>query len=66
MEMEILTEGRKLVKTDVKEFEPGKITTVQEYDDGTIIEFHQVAEEVTVSCNKTLQLQADGKTLKIL
>jgi hypothetical protein len=65
-EMTILSEGRTLIKTEVVEMTPTKIITVCEYDDGTIIKFYQEADNITVDCNKTLEIQPDGKTVRII
>jgi hypothetical protein len=64
--MNILLEGRTLIKTDVIEMDSNTIVTVNEYDDGTIIKFNQKAEQISVDCNKTLEIQPDGKTVKII
>lgn len=64
MEMQILVEHRKQVKTDVEQTE-GKIITTTEYDDGTILKMIMIAENISVECNKNLVLQPDGKTILI-
>jgi hypothetical protein len=64
MEMNILLEGRKLVRTEVIEQTPTKIITISEYDDGTVLKFHQEAGDIKVDCNKLLVIESDG-TVKI-
>lgn len=65
MEMQILTEGRKRIKTNVEQTEEKNIM-IAEYDDGTILKLIQEADNTTVQCNKTLEVQPDGKTVKII
>lgn len=66
MEMTLEVGNRKVVETIVKDLTPGKIISSTVYDDGTEITFHQTADTVNVSSNKKLEIQADGKTIKII
>jgi hypothetical protein len=66
MEMNIDTNGKNLVNTDVNEFEPGRIVTTHTYDDGTILKFEMNGGDVNVKSNKKLELQPDGETVKII
>jgi len=59
-------EGRKLVKIEILEQTSSKIISRTTYDDGTIIKYHQEAENINVECNKTLVVQSDGETVKIV
>lgn len=65
MDLNIDLDGRKLVKTSIKEQTAEKLVTLSEYDDGTVLEFTQVADKIDVKCNKALVVQPDGKTIKI-
>ena len=64
--MNIVLEGRKLVNTVIKEQSAERIITTSIYDDGTEITYNQSADGVDVSSNRTLQVQEDGKTVKII
>ncbi|NIK11204.1 hypothetical protein [Alkalibacillus almallahensis] len=66
MKMNILPEGRKLVNSKIHESKPGKLISSSEYDDGTIIKYHQEGGNIKIDCNKTLELQEDGETVKII
>lgn len=65
MEMVLELDGRTLVETEVLEMKPERVVSVSKYDDGTWIKFIQDAGKISMDSNKTLELQADGKTLKI-
>jgi hypothetical protein len=63
--MTLLTEGRKLLETEVLEMSASKIISVSKYDDGFWIKFTMNAGNINVQSNKTLVVQPDGKTIKI-
>jgi|GEM_PF-6884505 len=65
-EINIDLEGRQLVNTIIKEQTASKIVSTSIYNDGTEITYIQEAGEVSVSSNKTLQVQPDGKTIKLI
>ncbi|MDF2065087.1 hypothetical protein [Bacillus sp. Cr_A10] len=64
MEMQILVEDRKQIRSNVEQTE-GKIITTTEYDDGTILKMTMVNDNISVECNKNLVIQPDGKTVLI-
>lgn len=65
-EMKIDLEGRQLVETIIKEQTPSKTVSTSVYNDDTEITFIQEAEEVSISSNRTIQVQPDGKTIKLI
>jgi len=65
-EMNIDLEGRKLVKAIIKEQTAERIVQTSVYDDGSEVTFVQTAEGIDISSNRTLQVQADGKTIKLV
>lgn len=65
-EMKIDLEGRQLVETIIKEQTPSKTVSTSIYTDGTEITYINEAGEVSVSSNRTLQIQSDGKTVKLI
>lgn len=66
MEMKLEFDGRKVIKRDVKEFEPGKMVTFIEMDDGTTLNITQTAGEIDVQSNKSFEVLPDGKTVRII
>ncbi|KON88919.1 hypothetical protein AF332_20395 [Sporosarcina globispora] len=65
-EMNIDLEGRERTSFEVLEHTPEKVVSVTEFNDGTILKFEIVAGDINVSCNKSLVVQEDGKTIKIV
>ena len=65
-EMQIDVEGRNRIRFTVEEQTADKIVTVAEYDDGTILKTTMVGDNVSVECNKDLEVQPDGYTVKIV
>lgn len=59
-------EGRQLVDTIVNEQTPSKIIRTSIYNDGTEVTTIHEAGEVSVSSNRTIQIQPDGKTVKLV
>ncbi|TYS46779.1 hypothetical protein [Bacillus infantis] len=65
MEWVLDLDGRTLVESEALEMKPERVVSVSKYDDGTWIKFIHEAGKVRMESNKTLELQADGRTLKI-
>ncbi len=55
-----------LVKLDVKEIKQEKMISTTIFNDRVEINFIKTAENVEVYFNKKLEVQADGKTVKII
>lgn len=62
--MNIALDGRKLIDSKIEQLAE-QTSTINTYDDGTIIKFVQTGENIDVQCNKALVVQPDGKTIKI-
>lgn len=64
--LHILGEGRKVIKKSVDEFAPDQTVSTVEYDDGTVVKMTITGGDIEVACNKTLEIQPDGQTAKMI
>ena len=65
-EVQIDLEGRQLVNKIIKEQTATRIVTLDVYNDGTEVEYIHEAGDVSISSNRTLGIQPDGKTVKLV
>lgn len=65
-EVQIDLEGRQLVNKIIKEQTATRIVTLDVYNDGTEVEYIHEAGDVSISSNRTLVIQPDGKTVKLV
>lgn len=64
--LQILGEGRKVLKKEVDEFGTDQSVSTIEYDDGTIVKITIASGDIEIECNKELNMQPDGNTATII
>lgn len=64
--LQILGEGRKVLKKELDEFGTDQTVSTIEYDDGTIVKITIANSDIEIECNKELNMQPDGNTATII
>lgn len=64
--LQILGEGRKILKKELDEFGTDRTVSTIEYDDGTVVKITIANGDIDIECNKGLNMQPDGNTATIV
>ncbi|WNS82153.1 hypothetical protein RRU94_15495 [Domibacillus sp. DTU_2020_1001157_1_SI_ALB_TIR_016] len=64
--LQILGEGRKVLKKEIDEFGTDQTVSTIEYDDGTVVKITIANGDIDIECNKGLNMQPDGNTATIV